>query len=169
MPPPTRHGIFVMTQITLLWGALALTTLTACSDFRERVSDGYPTNDVVIDKDSATPNQLADALNQIARLSLIGDDWEFEDESNRCSVTVMEGDTRLERRMSLKNASFEIKRDKASGKYYAILSNRDKVRLDHDGTPLRLFETDSYHGLSIAESYLMALAQKCAASLVPKA
>jgi len=169
MPPPTRHGIFFMTKITLLWSALALTTLTACSDFRERVSDGYPTKDVVIDKDRATPNQLADALNQIARLSLLGDDWEFEDESNRCSVTVLEGDTRLERRLSLKNATFEIQRDKASGKYYAVLRNRDQLRLDHDGTALRLFETDSYHGLSIAEGYLMALAQKCAASLVPKA
>lgn len=169
MPPPTRHGIFVMTKTTLLWGALALATLTACSDFRERVSEGYPTADTVIDTATATPNQLADALNQIARLSLIGDDWEFEDESNRCTVTVMEGDTRLERRLSLKSASFAIQRDKDSGKYYATLKNDGQVRLDHDGSPLRLFETDSYHGLSIAESYLMALAQKCAASLVPRA
>lgn len=169
MLPPRRHGIFAMTQINLLWGALALATLTACSDFRERVSEGYPTSDTVIDTATATPNQLADALNQIARLSLIGDDWEFEDESNRCTVTVMEGDTRLERRLSLRNASFAIQRDKASGKYYATLKNNGQVRLDHDGTPLRLFETDSYHGLSIAESYLMALAQKCTASLVPRA
>lgn len=158
-----------MNKILMLCGAMALAALTACSDFRERLTDGYPTNDVVIDKDTATPNQLADALNQIARLSLLGDDWEFEDASDRCTVTVLEGDTLLERRLSLKQARFEIQRDKGSGKYYAILRNRDQVQLDHDATPLRLFETDSYHGLSIAEGYLMALAQKCAASLVPRA
>lgn len=152
-----------MIQIPLLWSALALATLAACSDFRERLTDGYPTKDVVIDKDTATPNQLADALNQIARLSLIGDDWEFKDERDHCSVTVIEGDTRSKRRLSLKDATFAIERDKASGKYYAVLSNRGRVHLEHDGTALRLFETDSYHGLSIAEGYLMALAQKCAA------
>lgn len=158
-----------MNKILMLCGALAIAALTGCSDFRERLTDGYPTADTVIDPATATPNQLADALNQIARLSLIGDDWEFEDASDRCTVTVMEGDTRLERRLSLRNASFAIQRDKESGKYYATLKNNGQVRLDHDGSPLRLFETDSYHGLSIAESYLMALAQKCLASLVPKA
>lgn len=152
-----------MTQLPLLWGALALATLTACSDLRERMSDGYPTQDTVIDRETATPNQLADALNQIARLSLIGDDWEFEDEHDRCTVSVKEGDTRHERRLSLRDASFAIQRDKSSGKYYAVLRNREQVHLDHDGTALRLFETDSYQGVFIAEGYLMALAQKCAA------
>jgi len=152
-----------MIKSPLLWSALALATLTACSDFRERLTDGYPTQDTVIDKDTATPNQLADALNQIARLSLIGDDWEFEDERDHCRVSVKEGDTRHERQLNLRDADFAIQRDKASGKYYAVLRNREQVHLDHDGTPLRLFETDSYHGLSIAEGYLMALAQKCAA------
>lgn len=158
-----------MNKIPMLCGAAALAALSACSEFRERLTEGYPTADVVIDTATATPNQLADALNQIARLSLLGDDWEFEDESNRCTVTVMEGDTRLERRLSLRQATFEIRRDKASGKYYAVLKNNDQLRLDRDGTPLRLFETDSYHGLSIAESYLTALAQKCTSSLVPRA
>jgi hypothetical protein len=154
-----------MTKIFLLCGVLASCTLTACSEFRERLVDGYPTEDVVIDKDKATPNELADALNQIAKLSLIGDDWEFENEDDRCTITVVEGDTRNARTLSLKDATFSIRRDKHSGKYYATISNRDRVRLDHDGSALRLFETDSYHGLSIAESYLMALAQKCTASL----
>lgn len=158
-----------MTPFPLLCGALALAALIACSDFRERLADGYPTEDVVIDTDAATPNQLADALHQIARLSLIGDDWEFEDQRDHCTVTVKEGDTRTERRLSLGDASFAIQRDKASGKYYAVLGNRGRLHLDHDGTALRLFETDSYHGLSIAESYLMALAQKCTASLPPRA
>ncbi len=158
-----------MNKIPMLCGAAALAALSACSEFRERLTEGYPTEDVVIDKDRASPNQLADALNQIARLSLIGDDWEFEDERDRCTVTVIEGDTRHARRLSLKDASFEIRRDRDSGKYYAVLKNREQVRLDHDAMPLRLFETDSYHGLSIAESYLMALAQKCTASLAPPA
>lgn len=168
MPPPSAWHFF-MTKTFLPCAVLALSTLAACSDFRERVVSGYPTADVVIDTRTASPNQLADALNQIAKLSLIGDDWEFENEKDRCTITVVEGDTRHARTLSLKEAAFAIRRDKDSGKYYATLKNSGQVRLDHDGSALRLFETDSYHGLSIAESYLMALAQKCAASLVPRA
>lgn len=166
MPIPSAWHFF-MTQIFLLCGALALSTLTACSELRERLVDGYPTEDAVIDIQSASPNRLADGLNQIAKLSLIGDDWEFENENDRCTITVVEGDTRHARTLSLKEASFAIRRDKAGGKYYATLQNRDRMHLDHDGSALRLFETDSFHGLSIAESYLMALAQKCTASLPP--
>lgn len=152
-----------MIQRPLLWGAFALATLTACSDLRERLSKGYPRQDVAIDQETATPNQLADALNQIARLSLLGDDWEFEDEHDRCTMTVIEGDTDNERRLSLQEAQFAIRRDLATGKYYAVLSHRGQAQLDHDGTALRLFETDAYHGLSIAQSYLMALAGRCTA------
>lgn len=168
MPTPSAWHFF-MNKIFLLCGALALSTLTACSEFRERLVDGYPTEDVVIDTRTASPNELADALNQIAKLSLIGDDWEFENEKDRCTITVVEGDTRHARTLSLKEATFTIRRDKDSGKYYATLKNSGQVRLEHDGSALRLFETDSYHGLSIAESYLMALAHKCTASLAPAA
>lgn len=164
MPTPSAWHFF-MTKTFLPCAVLALSTLTACSDFRERVVSGYPTDDVVIDTRTASPNQLADALNQIAKLSLIGDDWEFENEKDRCTITVVEGDTRQSRLLGLKDATFAIRRDKDSGKYYATLKNNGQVRLDHDGSALRLFETDSYHGLSIAESYLMALAHKCTASL----
>lgn len=168
MPTPSAWHFF-MNKTFLLCAALALSTLTACSDFRERVVSGYPTDDVVIDTRTASPNQLADALNQIAKLSLIGDDWEFENEKDRCTITVVEGDTRQSRTLSLKDATFTIRRDKDSGKYYATLKNSGQVRLERDGSALRLFETDSYHGLSIAESYLMALAHKCTASLAPAA
>ena len=54
-----------MNKIPMLCGAAALAALSACSEFRERLTEGYPTEDVVIDKDRASPNQLADALNQI--------------------------------------------------------------------------------------------------------
>ncbi len=187
MPPQRPPGISDMTKTRLLRAALALTALgalTACADLRQRLASGSLTSGyltssyltsadpgygAVADKDTTTPNQLADRLSQIARLSLIGDDWVFEDESNRCTITILGGDTRLERRLSLRQATFAIRRDKDSGKYYAVLKNRGQVRLDHDGSDLRLFETDSYHGLSIAQSHLLALAQKCAASLVPRA
>lgn len=171
-----------MSKKKLLRAALALTALSAltgCADLRQRLasgslSSGYltpadPGYGAVAGKDTTTPNQLADMLSQIARLSLIGGDWVFEDESNRCTITIMGGDTRLERRLSLRQATFAIRRDKDSGKYYAVLKNRGQVRLDHDGSDLRLFETDSYHGLSVAQSHLLALVQKCAASLVPRA
>lgn len=168
-----------MTKTKLLCAALALVALSACADLRQRLASGdlapgyltsaYPDHGVVADKDTTTPNQLADRLSQIARLSLIGDDWVFEDESDRCTITVMGGDTRLERRLSLRQATFAIRRDQHNGNYYAVLKNRGQLRLDHDGSALRLFETDSYHGLSIAQSHLLALAQKCKASLVPRA
>lgn len=135
-------------------------TMTACSDFRERLH-GYPKEDIVVDKEKASSNELADALNRISRMSVIGDDWEFEDENDKCNLTVVEGDTERVRNISLLNSEFEIKMDKGDGKYFAIIKNNKNPVLDNEGNELRLLDTDSYHSLSIAEGYLIALAEKC--------
>ncbi|WP_260675144.1 hypothetical protein [Comamonas aquatica] len=45
--------------------------LLACSDFQERLG-GYPTTDTVLHLDSASSNQIADALNQLSRIAVLG-------------------------------------------------------------------------------------------------
>lgn len=144
---------------------LACFSITGCSDFRDRL-DGYPTEDISINMETASSNELADELNRISRMSVIGDDWELEDEADKCTITVIEGDTDKKRIFSLRDAVFDIHTDQASDKHYATIKNRDDQVLDDHGHALRLFETNSYQSLYIAEGYLIALAQKCANSLL---
>ena len=137
--------------------------LGACSEFRDRM-DGYPTEDQVLDLHTASSNDIADALNQIADLALLGDDWEFEDPHDACTVRVVAADAAQEHTLNLRGARFAITRDHADAPYYATLHHGDHPVRDAQGQPLRLFETSSYPTVFFAEGYLRALAQRCEAS-----
>lgn len=135
-------------------------SLLGCSDFQERLG-GYPTSDTVINLETASSNEIADALSQLARIAVIGDDWEFFDENDMCTVHVLDKSAKQSIALNLKGAKFALLRDTSSLKYYAIMKHGEEPVLDEHHAPLRLFETDTYHDVFFAEGYLQALARKC--------
>lgn len=152
------------------WLALSACSLglLACSDFQERLG-GYPTTDTVLHLDSASSNQIADALNQLSRIAVLGDDWEFLDPQDPCTMQVIDQRASHNLVLNLRGARFALHRDAGSGDYYATLQHGDTLVRGPDQQPLRLFETSSYQHVFFAEGYLQALAQKCALSLAAAA
>lgn len=138
--------------------------MLACSDFHERFS-GYPTQDTVIQLDRASSNEIADALSQMAHIAVLGDDWEFVDPHDLCTVHVIDKTATHNIALDLKHAQFALLRDADKTSYYAILKYGDAPVLDADHKPLRLFEAEAYHDVFFAEGYLQALASKCEKSL----
>lgn len=134
--------------------------LSACGDIHERLQ-GYPSQDTVLNLDTATPNQIADALSQLARISTVGDDWEFLNPEDTCTVHVIDKNADSQRPLDLRGASFSIHRDMQTQQYYTTMKHGDHVVLDPQQRPLRLFEGETYHDVFFAEGYLLALAQKC--------
>lgn len=141
-------------------------SLLACSDFHERFS-GYPTQDTVVHLEKASSNEIADALSQLARIAVIGDDWEFVDPNDICTVHVIDKNADHNLALDLKDAQFALLRDADNQRYYAIMKHGDVPVLDAEHNPLRLFEADTYHDVFFAEGYLQALARKCQKSLPP--
>lgn len=154
---PMCHVIRFVYLATVSW------SLLACSDFQERLN-GYPKADTVIHVESATPNEIADALSRLARITVAGDDWEFLNPDDLCTVHVVDQAAQKEWPLNLQGAQFALHRDPHTQNYYAIMKHGDEPALGADGQPLRLFETHSYHDVFFAEGYLQALAQKCAHS-----
>ena len=144
---------------SFLYIALAF-SLAGCGDFHERMG-GYPKADTTINLDTASPNEIADALSQLARIAVIGDDWEFTNPDDPCTVEVIDQSADRNYQLHLQGATFDLQRDANSNNYYAIMKHGDVVFAAHDGQALRLFETDSYHDVFFAEGYLLALAKKC--------
>ena len=134
--------------------------LAACGEVFERMQ-GYPSEDTVLNLETATPNQIADALSQLARISTVGDDWEFLDPEDTCTVHIIDKAANSQRPLDLRSARFSIHRDKQSQHYYTTMTHGDDVVLDAQSQPLRLFEGATYHDVFFAEGYLLALAQKC--------
>jgi len=134
--------------------------LSACGDFHERFQ-GYPSQDTVLNLDTATPNQIADALSQLARISTVGDDWEFLNPEDNCTVHVIDKAADSQRQLDLRGASFAIHRDMQTQQYYTTMKHGDDLVQDPQQRPLRLFEGDTYHDVFFAEGYLLALAQRC--------
>lgn len=142
-------------------GAIVATgCLIACGDVHERMQ-GYPSKDTVLNLDTATPNQIADALSQLARISTVGDDWEFLDPEDTCTVHVIDKAANSQHPLDLRGASFSIHRDMQKQHYYTTMKNGDVVVQDAQHQPLRLFQGETYHDVFFAEGYLLALAQKC--------
>lgn len=139
-------------------------TLAGCGDFLTRLN-GYPETDTTINVETATPNEIADALSQLARIAVIGDDWEFLDPNDACTVHVIDKSADESYPLHLQGAAFTLQHDTASQDYYALMQHGDKLVYGQDQTPLRLFETDSYHDVFFAEGYLLALVKKCHQSL----
>lgn len=135
-------------------------SLLACGEFHERL-DGYPTQDTVIHLDTATPNEIADALSQLAHLSVLGEDWEFVNPHDMCTVHVIGPSGSDELALQLKGAQFDLRRDAHHQRYYAIMLHDGVPVLDANHQPLRLFEADTYHDVFFAEGYLQALAKQC--------
>lgn len=134
--------------------------LSACNELHERLG-GYPTRDTAINLETATPNQIADALSQMARISTVGDDWEFLDPADMCTVHVIDKSGKHSRPFNLRNAEFALHRDQQSQRYYATMQHGDTVVTDNERHPLRLFEGTAYHDVFFAEGYLRALADRC--------
>lgn len=135
-------------------------SLLACGDFHERFA-GYPTQDTVIHLDTASSNEIADALSQLAHIAVIGDDWEFLDAHDMCTVHVIDQSASHNMALDLKGAQFSLLRDASHQRYYAIMKHGDAPLLGADSQPLRLFEADTYHDVFFAEGYLQALAKRC--------
>ena len=142
----------------------AISGLLGCGDFQERLA-GYPAQDTVVNVETATPNEIANALSQLARIAVLGDDWEFLDPDDACTVHVLDKSARQQLALNLRSATFDLKRDPVSKQYYATMLHASQPVLGPDQTPLRLFETDAYHDVFFAEGYLQALAKKCQQSL----
>lgn len=138
--------------------------LAGCGDFLTRLN-GYPETDTSINVETATPNEIADALSQLAHIAVIGDDWEFLDPNDACTVHVIDKSADESYPLHLQGATFTLQHDKASKNYYALMHRGGQLVYGHDQKPLRLFETDSYHDVFFAEGYLLALAKKCQQSL----
>ena len=134
--------------------------LSACGDIQDRLQ-GYPSQDTVLNLDTATPNQIADALSQLARISTVGDDWEFLNPQDNCTVHVFDHKAKSQRPLDLRGASFAIHRDSQTQQYYTTMKHGDLDVLDPQNQPLRLFAGDTYHDVFFAEGYLLALAQRC--------
>lgn len=142
-------------------GAVGLSWfLVACGDVHERMQ-GYPSQDTVLNLDTATPNQIADALSQLARISTVGDDWEFLDPEDTCTVHVIDKAAATQRPLDLRGARFSIHRDRQKQRYYTTMKNGNVVVQDAQQQPLRLFQGETYHDVFFAEGYLQALAQNC--------
>lgn len=154
--------------IRVVYLAAISSCLMACSDFQERLN-GYPKDDTAINVESATPNEIADALSHLARITVAGDDWEFMDPDDLCTVHVIDQAAKQAWPLKLQGAQFALHRDSGTHNYYAIMKHGGVATPGADGQPLRLFETDSYHDVFFAEGYLQALAQKCAHSQPPLA
>lgn len=142
-------------------------SLLACSDFQERL-EGYPKNDTVINLETATSNEIADALSQLSRIAVVGDDWEFFDANDMCTVHVIDKSAGQSIPLNLNGAKFALHRDVGKLKYYAIMKHGEQPVLDAHQAPLRLFETDTYHDVFFAEGYLQALAKKCQKSIMQR-
>lgn len=140
-------------------------SLVACGDFQERFS-GYPTQDTVIHLDTATSNEIADALSQMRHIAVIGDDWEFLDPNDPCSVHVIDPKADHDLALDLKGAQFALRRDADHQRYYATMQHGEVPVLGRDQQPLRLFEAEAYHDVFFAEGYLQALAKRCQKSLL---
>ena len=134
--------------------------VSACGDIHDRMQ-GYPSQDTVLNLDTATPNQIADALSQLARISTVGDDWEFLDPNDTCTVHVIDKASDSKHPLDLRGARFSIHRDMQTHQYFTTMKNGELVVLDAEQKPLRLFQGDTYHDVFFAEGYLLALAQKC--------
>lgn len=147
-----------MTRIICLTALCA--SLLACGDFRERLS-GYPTQDTVVHLDRASSNEIADALSQMAHIAVLGDDWEFMDPQDLCTVHVIDASAAQPLALDLRDAQFTLRRDAMHQRYYATMQHGDTPVLGQDQQPLRLFEGHTYHDVFFAEGYLQALARKC--------
>lgn len=135
-------------------------SLSACSDLQERLG-GYPKEDTVLNLETASSNEIADALSQLSRIAVVGDDWEFLDPHDMCTVHVIDNAAKQILPLRLQGAQFALHRDAVSHKYYAVIQHSGQTVLDHKQQPLRLFEADSYHDVFFAEGYLQELAKKC--------
>ena len=131
-----------------------------CGDFQDRLQ-GYPKQDTVINLDSASPNQIANALSQMTRITAVGDDWEFLDPADTCTVHVLSKNSKDRVQLDLRNAQFALHRDPHSQRYYATMQHGSTLVQDAQQQPLRLVEAGTYHDVFFAEGYLQALAQKC--------
>ncbi|MBQ0131358.1 MAG: hypothetical protein KBT18_04050 [Comamonas sp.] len=149
--------------IRVVYLAAVSSCLMACSDFQDRFN-GYPKEDTVINVESATSNEIADALSHLSRITVAGDDWEFLDPDDLCTVHVIDQAAKQTWPLKLLGARFAVHRDSHTHHYYAIMKHGDVPALGADGQPLRLFEADTYHNVFFAEGYLQALAHKCAQS-----
>ena len=149
--------------IRVVYLAALSVSLMACNDFQDRLS-GYPKEDTVINVESATSHEIADALSQLSHVAVAGDDWEFLDPNDLCTVHVVDQGAKQAWPLQLLGARFALHRDSRTQDYYAIMKHGDVPALGPDGQPLRLFETHSYHHVFFAEGYLQALAHKCAHS-----
>lgn len=138
--------------------------LAACSDFQARMS-GYPTQDTALNVETASSNEIADALSQLSRIAVLGDDWEFFDPQDPCTVHVIDKSAGQNIALQLIGAEFDLKRDAHTKNYYATMKHGATTVLGPDQAPLRLFETDTYHDVFFAEGYLQALVNKCQQSL----
>ncbi|MGN1056704.1 MAG: hypothetical protein ACI4QS_08350 [Comamonas sp.] len=151
-----------MRSVYVRWSAgLLLGCLSGCGDFVERLG-GYPKEDTVINLETATPNQIADALIQLASISTLGDDWEFVDPDDPCTVQILSQSDENNYTLDLRGARFRLQRDASSQRYYATMRHGDREILDTHQRPLRLFEAETYHAVFFAEGYLQALARQCA-------
>lgn len=138
----------------------AFLTLSGCGEVQERLQ-GYPKQDTVLQLETATPNQIADALSQMKRIQAIGDDWELLDPADLCTVHVLSKSGKDPLALDLRNAEFSLHRDPHSHRYYATMKHGDQVMRDAQQQPLRLVEAENYHDVFFAEGYLLALTQKC--------
>lgn len=139
-------------------------SLLACSDFHKNFP-GYPTQDTVINLETATSNEIADALSQLSHIAVIGDDWEFFDPDDACTVHVIDQSKAHTATIHLQGAQFAMRRDAVTKSYYATMQHAGVPVLNADQAPMRLFETDAYHDVFFAEGYLLALTRNCHQSL----
>ena len=167
------HAPYILTTLalcffsTVIRSTLLITlaaSLLGCGDFQTRM-DGYPTQDTALNLETASPNDIADALSQLSRIAVLGDDWEFFDPQDACTVHVIDKSAQADIPLQLKGAEFELQRDAQTKNYYATMKHGSTTVLGPDRTPLRLFETDTYHDVFFAEGYLQALVKKCPQSL----
>lgn len=160
--PVMRPVIRLLCLTALSW------SLCACSELQERFS-GYPKEDTVLNLETASSNEIADALSQLSRIAVVGDDWEFLDPHDMCTVHVIDNAANQSLPLQLQGAQFALHRDAISHKYYAVIQHGQQTVLNHQQQPLRLFEANSYHDVFFAEGYLQELAKKCQHSRTLKA
>ena len=146
-----------MRNICVVVGCLVA---AGCGDFQDRLQ-GYPKQDTVINLEIASPHQIADALSQMTRVAVAGDDWQFPDPADTCTVHVRSKDSKDQLQLDLRNAQFALHRDPHSQRYYATMQNGSHTVQNALQQPLRLAEASTYHDVFFAEGYLQALAQKC--------
>ena len=128
--------------------------LVGCGDFQARMS-GYPTQDTALNLETASSNDIADALSQLSRIAVIGDDWEFFDPQDACTVHVIDKSAQANIPLNLIGAEFDLQRDAHTKNYFATMKHGTSTVLGPDQAPLRLFETSAYHDVFFAEGYLV--------------